>query len=88
MSELSCHAKVIVDVPPFGVVVGELTVKLNVVVLVTPPPVAVTVMLELPAGVKPLVLIVSVEEQVGLQLAEEKEAVAPLDRPEVEKETA
>ena len=40
------------------------------------------------AGVEPLVLIVSVEEQVRVQLAEEKEAVAPLGRPEVEKATA
>jgi hypothetical protein len=77
----------IVGVATVGVIVGELTVRLNVVALVTPPPVAVTVMVELPAGV-PLVLIVRVKEQVGLQLAEEKEAVAPLGRPEVEKETA
>jgi len=78
----------IVGVATVGVIVGELTVRLNVVALVTPPPVAVTAMVELPAGVEPLVLIVRVEEQVGLQLAEEKEAVAPLGRPEVEKETA
>jgi hypothetical protein len=68
--------------------VGKLTVKPNVVVLVTPPPVAVTVMLELPAGVEPLVLMVRVEEQVGLQLAEEKEVVAPAGSPETENETA
>ena len=60
--------------------VGKLTVKLNVVVLVTPPPVAVTVMLELPAGVELFVLMVSVEEQAGLQLVEEKEAVAPVGK--------
>ena len=68
--------------------VGKLTVRLNVVVLVTPPPDAVTVMVELPAGVELLVLMVSVEEQAGLQLVEEKEAVAPVGRPEAEKETA
>ena len=68
--------------------VGKLTVKLNVVVLVTPPPVAVTVMVELPAGVEAVVLMVRVEEQAGLQLVEEKEAVAPAGRPETEKETA
>ena len=76
--------------PPLGLIagvatVGKLTVKLNVVVLVTPPPVAVTVMLELPAGVELLVLMVSVEEQAGLQLVEEKEAVAPVGKPEAEK---
>ena len=68
--------------------VGKLTVKLNVVVLVTPPPVAVTVMVELPAGVELLVLMVRVEEQAGLQLVEEKEAVAPVGKPEAEKVTA
>ena len=66
----------------------ELTVKVKLVVLVTPPPVPVTVIVEVPAGVEPLVLTVSVEEQLRVQLAEEKEAVAPLGRPEVEKETA
>jgi len=78
----------IVGVATVGVIVGELTVRLNVVVFVTPPPAAVTVMVELPAGVEPLVLIVSVEEQVGLQLAAENEAVAPDGRPEVKKEVA
>jgi hypothetical protein len=67
--------------------VGKLTARLNVEVLVTPPPAAVIVMLELPAGVELLVLMVSVEEQVGLQLVEEKEAVAPEGSPETEKET-
>ena len=68
--------------------VGRLTVKLNVVVLVTPPPDAVTVTLELPAVVELLALIVSVEEQLGLQLAEENEAVAPVGKPETERVTA
>ena len=76
--------------PPLGVMVGvatvgKLTVKLNVVVLVTPPPVAVTVMVELPADVEPLVVIVIVEEQAGLQLAGENEAIVPAGRPEAEK---
>ena len=70
------------------VTVGTLTVKLNVVVLVTPPPDAVTVILELPAAVELLALIVSVEEQVGLQLVEENEAVAPEGSPEALKEIA
>ena len=68
--------------------VGRPTVKLNVVVLVTPPPVAVTVTLELPAGVELFVLMVSVEEQGGLQLVEEKEALAPVGKPEAERVTA
>ena len=72
--------------PPLGLIVGvatvgKLTIKLNVVVLVTPPPVVVTTMVELPAGVEPVVLIVNVEEQVGLQLVEENEAVAPEGKP-------
>jgi hypothetical protein len=68
--------------------VGRLTVRLNVVVLLTPPPVAVTVMLERPARVELPVLMVSVEEQLGLQEAVEKDPVAPAGRPDTEKETA
>jgi hypothetical protein len=61
---------------------------LKVVVLVIPPPVAVTVTVEVPARVEALVLIVRVEEQAGLQVAAEKEAVAPLGKPAAEKLTA
>jgi hypothetical protein len=68
--------------------VDELTVKLNVVVLVTPPPVAVTVMVELPAGVEPVVLTVNVEEQPGLQLPRENEAVVPVGSPAAENATS
>jgi hypothetical protein len=72
--------------------VGKPTPKLNVVVLVTPLPDAVTVdavtvMVELPAGVEPLVLMVRVEEQLGLQLFGEKEAVAPEGNPDAENVT-
>ena len=67
---------------------GKLTVRLNEVVRVTPPPAAETVIADVPAGVKLLVLIVNVEEQVGLQLTEEKEAVAPAGKPEAENVTA
>ena len=82
--------------PPLGVIVGaatvettvELTVSVNAVVCVTPPPVEVTLIGKLPMGVDPLVLMVSVEEQVGLQEAEEKDPVAPEGRPEAVKETA
>ena len=86
----------LVKLPPLGVIVGvatvviggRLTVKLNVVVLVTPPPDAVTVIVEFPAAVELLALIVSVEEQLGLQLAEENDAVAPVGKPEAERVTA
>jgi hypothetical protein len=69
--------------------VGKVTVKLNVVVRVKPLPVgADTVIRKVPAGVVPaVVLIVNVDEQVGAQLDEEKEAVAPAGKPEVEKVT-
>ena len=68
--------------------VGRLTVKLKLVVFVTPPPVAVTMIVEIPAGVELVVLTVRMEEQVGLQEADEKEAVAPVGRPEAVKMTA
>ena len=60
---------------------------MKVVVFVTPPPEAMTVTVEPPAGVEALVLMFRVEEQAGLQLVEEKEVVAPVGRPEVENET-
>ena len=68
--------------------VGKLTVKLKEVVRVTPPPVADTVMVDVPARVVPaIVLMVNVEEQVGLQLAGNNEAVAPAGNPEAENVT-
>jgi len=86
----------LIKLPPLGVIVGvatvdatgALTIKVNVVVFVTPPPTALTVTVELPAEVAPLVLMASVEEQVGLQEAGEKDAVAPEGNPETLKETA
>ena len=83
----------LVKLPPLGVMVGvaamgKFTVRLNDVVRVTPPPVADTVMVEVPAGVVALVLIVNVEEQVGLQLADEKDALAPDGNPDAENVTA
>ena len=68
--------------------VCALTFKLNVLVFVTLPPDAVTVIVELPAAVELLALMVSVEEQLGLQLAEDNEAVTPKGSPDTEKETA
>src|SRR6266481_6543478 len=81
--------------PPFGVMVGvgtveatvALTVRVKAVVFVTPPPLDVTVIGKLPVGVDRVVLSVSVEEQVGLQEAEEKAPVAPEGSPETVKET-
>jgi hypothetical protein len=86
----------LVKLPPLGVIVGvatvviggRLTVKLKIVVLVTPPPDAMTVTLELPTAVELLALMVRVEEQLGLQLAEENDAVAPVGKPNAEKVTA
>jgi hypothetical protein len=85
-----------VKFPPLGVIVGVatvgattvLTVRVKAVVFVKPPPVEVTVIGKLPAGVDPLVAMVSVEEQVGLQEAEEKDPVAPEGRPETLNDTA
>jgi hypothetical protein len=47
--------------------VGEFTVKLKLVVLVTPPPVLVTVIADVPTGVEAAVAMFKVREQVGLQ---------------------
>jgi hypothetical protein len=79
--------------PPLGVIVGvvtvgRLTVRLKEVVLVIPPPVAVIVIVDVPAGVALLVLMVKVVEQAGLHEADENDPVAPEGRPETEKETA
>lgn len=80
--------------PLLGVIVGvaavgKFTVRLKEVVRVTPPPVADTVTVDVPAGVVPaVVLIVNVDEQVGVQLADENEAVAPEGNPEAENITA
>ena len=58
------------------------------VVFVKPPAEAVTVIVELPAGVEAPVLMFRVEEQSGLQEFEEKNPVAPEGRPDTEKVTA
>jgi hypothetical protein len=59
-------------------------VRVKLVVLVMPPPVAETVMADVPPGADPVVLMVNVEEQVGLQLGDANEAVAPEGRPATE----
>ena len=78
--------------PPLGVIVGvaavgRVTVKLNVVGRVTPPPVADTVTVEVPAAAAPLALSVIVEEHVGVQLGNENEAVTPEGIPDAENVT-
>ena len=76
--------------PPLGLIVGVataggLTVRLKVVVRVTPPPTAETVIVEVPPGVVPaVVLMVRSEEHVGVQLGVAKAAVAPTGRPDAE----
>jgi hypothetical protein len=63
---------------------GAFIIRAKLVVFVTPPPVADTVTADVPPGADPVVLMVNVEEQVGLQLAEENEAVAPEGKPATE----
>ncbi len=61
---------------------------MKLVVRVSPPAVAVTVIVDVPAGVEPLVLMLRVVEHTGLHEAEENETVAPGGKPEALKETA
>jgi hypothetical protein len=64
------------------------TVRLKLVVLVTPPPVTVTVIVWVPVGVEAPVAMFKVREHVGLQEVDVVyDAVAPVGRPEVEKDT-
>ena len=60
-------------------------VSVKLVVLVAPPPAAVTVIVLAPTGVEAEVFMVRVEEQLGEQETGEKEALAPVGRPEAEK---
>src|ERR1044071_2369490 len=79
--------------PPLGVIVGVATMSVNetarlkVVVLITLPPPALTVMVKFPAGVAVVVLMFSTVEQAGLQEGDENEAVAPGGNPETLNET-
>ena len=76
-----------------GVIVGVATVNASVtlrvkaVVLVTPPPVEVTVIGKLPASVDPVVFMFNPVEHAGLQEVEEKDPVAPAGNPDTLKET-
>jgi hypothetical protein len=69
------------------VVTGARTVSVKPVLLVIPPPLAVTAIGKLPVGIELVVLIFNALEQLGLQLADAREASAPLGNPETEKET-
>jgi hypothetical protein len=60
------------------------TVRLNEVDRDTPPSLPVTFIGNVPLGVEPLVLIVRVDEQLGLQEILENAEVAPLGNPETE----
>ena len=66
---------------------GAFTVNVKVVVWVRVPAVPVTVIVEDPVGVDAEVVKVIVDEQVGLHDPGEKAAVAPVGRPEAEKDT-
>jgi hypothetical protein len=65
---------------------ADVTVRLKLVVFVTPPPAPVTVIVRVPVGVEAEVATVSMLEQVGLQVFCEKEALAPEGSPDAEKE--
>ena len=64
-----------------------LTVSVNVVVRDKEPATPVTVIVDDPVGVDAEVVRVNVDEHVGLHDEAEKEAVAPVGRPEAEKDT-
>ena len=61
---------------------AAVTVRLKLVVRVTPPPVADTVIADVPAEDPAAAVSVNVVEQLGVQPAGEKEAVTPEGMPE------
>ena len=87
----------LVKLPPLGVIVGVATVettvgadtvKVKALLLVTPPPMALTVTEKFPVGVDPVVVILRTVEQLRVQEAGEKDAKAPEGSPETLKDTA
>ena len=66
---------------------GAFTVKLKVVVWDREPAAPVTVIVDDPVGVDADVVRVTDKEHVGLHDAGEKAAVAPVGKPEAEKDT-
>src|SRR5258706_4591576 len=83
----------LVKVPPLGLIVGvatgctgAITVRVKVVACVNPPLLALTVTVEIPAGVAPLVVILRFVEHVGVQETADNDPVAPKGKPETLKE--
>ena len=66
---------------------GAFTVSVKVVVWDREPATPVTVIVDDPVGVDAEVVRVNVDEHVGLHDPGEKEAVAPVGKPDAEKET-
>ena len=66
---------------------GAFTVNVNVVVCDKEPAVPVTVIVEDPVAVDAEAVTVIVEEHAGVHDAGEKAAVAPVGKPEAEKDT-
>jgi hypothetical protein len=66
---------------------GAFTVNVKVVVWDREPATPVTVIVDVPVGVDAEVVSVSVDEHVGLHEPGENAAVAPVGRPEAEKDT-
>ena len=85
-----------VKLPPLGLMVGVATVdttaavtlRVKAVVLVTLPPVEVTVTVKLPAGVELLVVMLRAVEQDGLHVVDEKEPLAPEGSPDTVNDNA
>ena len=65
----------------------SVTVRLNEVVFDFPPPAPVTTNGKVPLGVDVLGVTVRIDEQAGPQDAVEKDALAPLGKPAMEKAT-
>ena len=65
----------------------RVTLRVNAVVFVTPPPIELTVTGKLPAAVVAVVLIVNTVEHDGVQETAENEPLAPDGKPERLKET-
>jgi hypothetical protein len=62
------------------------TARVKAVLLVMPPPAAVTVIVKFPVGIDPAVAMLRTVEHVGLQEVEEKDPLAPDGSPETVKE--
>ena len=85
-SVLSKVQRAVRPVSDDGETVGA-TARVNVVDLVTPPPVAVTVIGKLLPAIVPVLLMLNIVEQFGLQVVDENDADAPEGNPEIVRET-